>query len=94
MSLGDGVGRGALIGAAIGCVVVASLVTVVGRVAGLGPLDSFGLGLATAVWGGPGFGALFGAIATITRNERAAATVGAPPPEEVDNRTAANDTDH
>jgi hypothetical protein len=75
MSLGDGVGRGALIGAAVGFVVVGSLVAAIGRVAGLELLDSLGVAALAAVWGGPGFGSMFGAIATITRNERAAAAV-------------------
>lgn len=78
MSLGDGVGRGALCGAVIGFIVVASLVTVVGMIAGLEALDSIGLGAFAAVWGGPGFGALVGAVMVITRNEQVAAAVEAP----------------
>ncbi len=72
MTLGDGVGRGALIGAAVGFVVVAILVTMVGWLAGLAPVDSVGIGAVAAVWAGPGFGAMYGAIAILARDERAA----------------------
>lgn len=69
LSLGYGVGRAALIGAGIGFVVVALATMAVARLAGLSSLDALGLGAMVGVWSGPGFGALFGAILTITRNE-------------------------
>lgn len=73
LSLGHGVGRAALIGVALGFVVLATLATAVASIAGLEPLEALGVGSFTALWGGPGFGAMFGAITAITRNERAEA---------------------
>ncbi len=72
MSLGTGVGRAALVGAAIGFVTMATAATAVGLIGGLPPREAVGIGTFAAVWGGPGFGALVGAISAITRNERAA----------------------
>ncbi len=81
-SLGDGVGRAALIGAGIGFATMAGTATAAGLVGGLPLITALGIGTFAAVWGGPGFGALFGAIVAITRNERLAAVVGDVRPEE------------
>ena len=72
LSLGDGVGRAALIGAAIGFVTMICVATSIGLIGGLPPLGALAVGTFAAVWGGPGFGAMFGSIAAITRNERVA----------------------
>jgi hypothetical protein len=72
LTLGDGVGRSALIGAAVGFVVLAVLVTTGGHLLGLEPIDSLAIGTMVAVWAGCGFGSMYGAIAAITRNERLA----------------------
>lgn len=72
MSLGHGVARSALIGVAVGFLAMAALATTVARMAGLEPVEALGVGCFTALWGGPGFGAMFGAITAITRNERLA----------------------
>jgi hypothetical protein len=72
MTLGDGVGRAAMIGASIGFFVMGGVASSIGLFAGLEPRSSVGIGAFVGVWGGPGFGAMFGAIRAITRNERAA----------------------
>jgi hypothetical protein len=72
LSLGDGVGRGALRGAAIGLVGVAGTAIPTGILGGLETIDAVAIGAFAAVWAGPGFGALFGAIRAIARNDRAA----------------------
>lgn len=72
LSLGDGVGRAALIGAAIGFVTVFCVAASIGLIGGLPPLGAIAIGTFAAVWGGPGFGAMFGAIFAITQNERVA----------------------
>ncbi len=77
LTLGEGVGRAALLGALVGFVAMAIAATVIARLAGVAPLDAVGLGAMVGVWSGPGFGSLFGAILAITRNELAAATVEA-----------------
>jgi len=74
LSLGRGVARSALIGVAIGFLAMATLATTVACIAGLDLVEALGVGSFTALWGGPGFGAMFGAIAAITRNEQLAAT--------------------
>jgi hypothetical protein len=68
-TLGAGVGRAALVGAAVGFLLVTCLAMAITRLAGLGPLDALGVGAFAALWGGPGFGAMFGAVTVINRNE-------------------------
>jgi hypothetical protein len=70
LSLGDGVGRAALTGAAIGVVAFFCVAASIGWFGGLPPSGAAAIGAFTAVWAGPGFGAMFGAIYAITRNER------------------------
>ena len=72
ISLGDGVGRAALVGSAIGFVTMTCVATSMGLIGGLTPVDAFGIAAFAAVWGGPGFGGVFGAIIAIDRNERLA----------------------
>ena len=73
LTLGDGVGRAALLGALVGFVAMAIAATAIARLAGVAPLDAVGLGAMVGVWSGPGFGSLFGAILAFTRNEVTAA---------------------
>src|SRR3546814_20307781 len=73
MTMGDGVGRAAMIGATIGFVVMSCTAGAIGVAGGLSGMNAVGVGAFAGLWGGPGFGAMFGAITMITRNERAAA---------------------
>jgi hypothetical protein len=70
LTLGDGVGRAAMIGVAIGLVVVATLAGAIGLAGGMPWNDAVGFGVVVGVWAGPGFGAIIGGTAAIARNER------------------------
>jgi hypothetical protein len=69
------VARGAAIGAAVGYVVVAAIVTTVGVLASAGFWTAIGLGLFAGLWGGPGFGGMLGAIMAVTRASRPARAI-------------------
>lgn len=56
-----GIGRAAVIGAVLGYLVVLPLVSVILLVAGAGLVSAVAVGAYVAIWGGPGFGAMFGA---------------------------------
>jgi hypothetical protein len=56
-----GIGRAAVIGAILGYLVVFPLVSVILLVAGAGLVSAVAVGAYVAIWGGPGFGAMFGA---------------------------------
>ena len=71
LTMGDGVGRAAFIGAGIGFFVMATAAFAMAVYGGVEPRVAVGVGVFAGMWGGPGFGAMFGAIAAITRNERA-----------------------
>jgi hypothetical protein len=58
---GAGVGRSAMVGAAIGFLVVTIGVTVAGTLGGIGFGASLGLGAFVGMWGGAGFGFMSGA---------------------------------
>ena len=58
---GAGIGRAAVIGAILGYLVVFPLVSAILLVAGAGLVSAVALGAYVAIWGGPGFGAMFGA---------------------------------
>jgi hypothetical protein len=73
MSMGDGVGRGAAIGAAIGFVAFSAFAAGVGLFAGMDMAPAAGVGAFVGIWGGPGFGAMMGGIFAVTRDERALA---------------------
>ncbi|MDQ2650376.1 MAG: hypothetical protein M3Z03_12595 [Actinomycetota bacterium] len=73
MTLGPGVGRSALRGAVVGFVFMATAASVVALAGGLSSVNALGIATFAAVWVGPGFGVLFGAIFAITRNEQAEA---------------------
>ena len=64
-SLGEapdaGIGRAAVIGAILGYLVVFPLVSAILLVAGAGLVSAVAVGAYVAIWGGPGFGAMFGA---------------------------------
>lgn len=70
MTMGDGVGRAALVGAGLGLIVMSAVAFLIAVFGGMEPRVATGVGLFAGLWGGPGFGAMFGAIAAITRNER------------------------
>lgn len=73
MSMGEGVGRAAAIGAAIGFVAFSAFAGSVGLFAGMDMAPAAGLGAFVGIWGGPGFGAMMGGIFAVTRDERALA---------------------
>lgn len=56
-----GIGRAAVIGAVLGYLVVFPLVSMILLVAGAGLVSAVAVGAYVAIWGGPGFGAMFGA---------------------------------
>lgn len=57
-----GLGRAFVLGSVIGFVVVFASFGGLALGAGLDPAPAAGLGLFTAVWGGPGFGGMMGAV--------------------------------
>jgi hypothetical protein len=69
---GAGIGRSAIVGAAVGFLVVTIGVTVAGTLGGIGFGASLGLGAFVGMWGGAGFGFMMGgtipAAATSTRS--------------------------
>lgn len=75
MTMGAGVGRAAMVGATAGLVGMALLATGGFCLAGLELVDAAAVGICAAVWGGSGFGALFGAVAAIHRNDLEAQVV-------------------
>lgn len=77
MTLGPGVGRSALRGAIIGFAFVAVAAGIVALLGGLASADALGIATFAALWVGPGFGVLVGAIVAVTRNERAEALAAA-----------------
>ena len=70
MSMGHGVGRAAVIGATIGFFVMAAVAATVAIFGGMELRNALGLGAFAGFFAGPGFGAMFGGITAITRNER------------------------
>src|SRR5438105_14039803 len=56
-----GIGRAAVIGAILGYLVVLPIVSVILLVAGTGLVSAVAVGAYVAFFGGPGFGAMFGA---------------------------------
>jgi hypothetical protein len=64
------IGRGAVIGAAVGVTVIFPAVLVLGLAVGAGAASAVGLGLVAAFWGGLGLGAMEGAVAAVAREER------------------------
>lgn len=58
----SGIGRAALVGALIGFFVVLILISAIVVAAGGGIGSGLGAGGFVALWGGPGFGAMFGAV--------------------------------
>lgn len=61
------VGRGALIGAIIGFVLLTTFVTVAGTLAGYGFPSALGLGTFVGAWGGIGFGVMMGGTIPLAR---------------------------
>ena len=62
-----GIGRAALIGAAIGFVVIGSLGVALALFAGAAPGAAAAVGVFAGVFGGPGFGGMLGAVIHVTR---------------------------
>lgn len=56
-----GIGRAAIVGAAVGYVVALTIVAVIVLVAGGGLIAALGVGAYVAIWGGPGFGGMVAA---------------------------------
>jgi hypothetical protein len=57
-----GIGRAAANGAVIGFIVVLAIVGGIALVAGAGMVSALGVGAFAAVWGGPGWGGMVGAV--------------------------------
>jgi hypothetical protein len=55
-------GRATAIGAVIGCLVVLTIVTGIALAAGAGVVSALGVGAFAALWGGPGWGGMIGAV--------------------------------
>lgn len=70
LSLGPGVGRGALRGAAAGFALALVGGLVLGHLIELPWIDAVAISMFAAVWVGPGFGIVFGAVVAISRNAR------------------------
>jgi hypothetical protein len=64
------VGRAAWRGVLIGLVAMAALGTGLGLATGYDMIESLGLGAFAAIWGGPGFGGMLGAILAYVRAEQ------------------------
>jgi hypothetical protein len=76
-------GRGAVVGGAIGFVMMALAVFVLGITSDLSTTSSIGIGLFCAFWGGLGFGAMMGATIWLIKGqerEEAAAKARCPSP--------------
>jgi hypothetical protein len=63
-----GLGKAVVVGAAAGFLVVVPIVALMLLVAGAGPRSALGVGVYVALWGGPGFGAMFGAVRHVSRS--------------------------
>jgi hypothetical protein len=74
LSMGDGVGRAAAVGAALGLLVMAVVATGIVLLAGGALGDAVGIAAFAALWTGPGMGALFGAVTAIERRARTETT--------------------
>ncbi|MGH9042577.1 MAG: hypothetical protein ACRDZ3_20375 [Acidimicrobiia bacterium] len=57
-----GIGRAAVTGALVGFVVVLTLVSGIALAAGAGLIGALGVGAFAALWGGPGWGGMVGAV--------------------------------
>ena len=57
-----GFGRAAVVGAVIGYFVVLTIVTGIALAAGAGVVSALGVGAFAALWGGPGWGGMIGAV--------------------------------
>ena len=57
-----GIGRAAVNGALLGFVVVLAVVTGIALAAGAGLISALGVGAFAALWGGPGWGGMVGAV--------------------------------
>ena len=73
------VGRGAMLGAVIGFLVVSTAITGAGVSAGLGLGASAGLGGMIGVFGGTGFGFMMGAIVPLARHTESQPTAARHP---------------
>jgi hypothetical protein len=60
-----------MLGVAVGFVVVAPLVALLGWLSGSGPMGAVGLGVFVGSWGGAGFGGMLGATIAVIRHETA-----------------------
>ncbi len=72
-----GIGRAAATGAAIGFVVVLTIVACIALAGGAGVVSALAVGAFAALWGGPGWGGMVGAVRYADRiadDERSAAT--------------------
>jgi hypothetical protein len=57
-----GIGRAAVNGTLVGFVVVLAIVTGIALAAGAGVIGALGVGAFAALWGGPGWGGMVGAV--------------------------------
>jgi hypothetical protein len=62
-----GIGRAAFIGAILGFFVLLPTVSLILLAAGAGVVSAVAVGAYVAVWGGPGFGAMFGAVRYVSQ---------------------------
>jgi hypothetical protein len=67
------VGRNAMIGYVAGFIVSVVSITIAGTLAGLGFVNSLGIGSFVGMWGGGGFGALMGGTVPVARHSDAQA---------------------
>lgn len=73
---GESLGSTLVVGGLTGFVLMAAAVYVVGLAVGAGPAGSLGMAVFCAVWGGVGFGCMFGGVVYTVREEhREAAAV-------------------
>lgn len=79
-----GVGRAAVRGAIIGTVVVAGVVVAITLYAGASLGDAVGMAAYAAFFGGPGFGAMLGAVHFLSREHSSAPAAVAASAEQVD----------
>lgn len=63
----DGIGKAFIAGSVIGFVLSFTLFGGVALLAGLGVGAAIGIGMFTALWGGPGFGGMMGAVLHFTK---------------------------
>jgi hypothetical protein len=69
----SGIGRAAVVGAAIAAVIVWTFVAAVALYAGAHLGESIAMGAFAAFFGGPGFGGMLGAVTSIERHHAASA---------------------